>query len=158
MGQKQCTSAGGMGQQGGGERKYFSAGRKGQRKFFFWRLLVEAGTWRYQGTSLGQDIQHWLRVGTICSCSQSSVSVAGFWPSFLIGGGGGGETQFRDQDNSVAVIAPNKKHRCTPHHQKIKKTKQYKTNKQTNKQAKKAKDTPMHCICFVVSKSTNMNG
>ena len=58
MGQKQCTSAGGMGQQGGGERKYFSAGRKGQRKFFFWRLLVEAGTWRYQGTSLGQDIQH----------------------------------------------------------------------------------------------------
>ena len=74
---------------------------------------------------------------------------------------GGGETQFRDQDNSVAVIAPNKKHRCTPHHQKIKKkqnnTKQNK-NKQTNKQAKKAKDTPMHCICFVVSKSTNMNG
>ena len=58
MGQKQCTSAGGMGQQGGGERKYFSAERKGQRKFFFWRLLVEAGTWRYQGTSLGQDIQH----------------------------------------------------------------------------------------------------
>jgi hypothetical protein len=81
---------------------------------------------------------------------------------FSYGGGGGGETQFRDQDNSIAVIAPNKKHRCTPHHQKIKKNKtiqnKTKTNKQTNKQAKKAKDTPMHCICFVVSKSTNMNG
>ena len=72
---------------GRGERKYLSAGRKGQRKFFFWRLLVEAGTWRYQGTSLGQDIQHWLRVGTICSCSQSSESVACFWPSFLMGAG-----------------------------------------------------------------------
>jgi hypothetical protein len=48
---------------------------------------VEAGTWRYQGTSLGQDIQHWLRVGTICSCSQSSESVACFWPSFLMGAG-----------------------------------------------------------------------
>jgi hypothetical protein len=39
------------------------------------------------------------------------------------------------------------------------KKKQNKTKqKQTNKQAKKAKDNPMHCICFVVSKSTNMNG
>jgi hypothetical protein len=60
---------------------------------------------------------------------------------FSYGGGGGGETQFRDQDNSIAVIAPNKKHRCTPHHQKIKKNKtiqnKTKTNKQTNKQAKK---------------------
>jgi hypothetical protein len=30
-----------------------------------------------------------------------------FDPLFFSGGGGGGEAQFRDQDNSVALIAPN---------------------------------------------------
>jgi hypothetical protein len=34
MGQRKCTSAGGMGQQK--ERKYFSTGGMGQQKFFFW--------------------------------------------------------------------------------------------------------------------------
>ena len=29
--------------------KYFSAGGMGQRKFFFWQLHGEAGTWWYQG-------------------------------------------------------------------------------------------------------------
>jgi hypothetical protein len=101
MGQRKCTLAGGMGQRK--KRKYFSAGGMGQRKFFFWRLQGEAGTWRYQDTSWGQDIWCWLRAGTICGCSQSGVSVACFWPSFLLGG----EAQFRDQDNSVALIAPN---------------------------------------------------
>jgi hypothetical protein len=48
-------SAGGMGQWK--KRKYFSAGVMGQQKFFFWRLHREAGTWWYQGTSGGQDIQ-----------------------------------------------------------------------------------------------------
>jgi hypothetical protein len=37
-------------------RKYFSAGVMGQRKFFFWQLHGEAGTWWYQDTSCGQDI------------------------------------------------------------------------------------------------------
>jgi hypothetical protein len=34
------------------------------------------------------------------------------WPAFepLFFSGGGGEAQFRDQDNSVALIAPNKNH------------------------------------------------
>ena len=68
--------------------KYFSAGGMGQRKFFFWQLHGEAGTWWYQGTSCGQDIWRWLRAGTFCGCSQNSVSVARFWPPFLLGGRG----------------------------------------------------------------------
>ena len=75
-------SAGGMGQ-----GKFTSAGGMGQQKFFFWRLHGEAGTWN-QGTSWGQDIRCWLRAGTICGCSWSSVSVAHFWPTFLLRGRG----------------------------------------------------------------------
>jgi hypothetical protein len=44
----------------------------------------------------------WLRAGTFCGCSQNDTR---FWPPFLLGGGG--EAQFRDQDNSVVLIAPN---------------------------------------------------
>ena len=51
----------------------------GQRKFFFWQLHEEAGTWWYQGTSCGQDIwrtdlglEHSVVVlGTVCR-----------WPAF----------------------------------------------------------------------------
>jgi hypothetical protein len=69
-------------------RKYFSAGRMGQQKFFLWRLHGEAGTWWYQGTSCSQDIEHWLRDGIFYGCSQSGVLVGCFWPPFLLGGRG----------------------------------------------------------------------
>jgi hypothetical protein len=35
----------------------------------------------------------WLRAGTFCGCSRNSVSVARFWPPFLLGSGGRGPIQ-----------------------------------------------------------------
>jgi hypothetical protein len=91
-------SAGGMGQQK--KRKYFSAGGMGQQKFFFWRLHEEAGTWyqgviRTSGTDLGLE-QSVVVLRAVCRWPA-------FDPLFFLGG----EAQFRDQDNSVVLIAPN---------------------------------------------------
>ena len=74
------------------------------------KIFLLATTWgsRYlvdQGTSWGQDIQCWLRAGIICVFSQSGGSMACFWWPFLLQGGVR-EAQFRDQDNSVVLIAP----------------------------------------------------
>ena len=81
--------------------KYFSAGGMGQWKFFFWQLHGEAGTWWYQGVvrTSGADLglEHSVVVlGTVCR-----------WPAFDPLFFSGGEAQFRDQDNSVALMAPN---------------------------------------------------
>ena len=84
--------------------KYFSAGGMGQQKFFFWRLhrKQEHGgirvhiVVRTSGADLG--LEH-------------SVVVLGMvrqWPAFdLLFFLGGGEAQFRYQDNRVVLIAPN---------------------------------------------------
>jgi hypothetical protein len=81
--------------------KYFSAGGRGQQKFFFWQLHGEAGTWWYQGV---------VRTSSADLRLEQSVVVFGavcWWPAFdppfLLGG----EAQFRDQDNCVVLIAPN---------------------------------------------------
>jgi hypothetical protein len=80
------------------KRKYFSAGEMGQRKFFFWqelggiRVHLEVRT---SGADLGLE---------------QSVVVLGavrWWPAFDPLFFSGGEAQFRDQDNSVVLIAPN---------------------------------------------------
>ena len=81
--------------------KYFSAGGVGQWKFFFWQLQGEAGTWWYQGVvrTSGADLG-----------LEHSVVVLGTvhrWPAFDPLFFSGGETQFRDQDKCVALIAPN---------------------------------------------------
>jgi hypothetical protein len=87
MGQRKCTSVGGMGQLK--KRKYFSVGGMGQRKFFFWRLQGEAGTWWYQGTSLYPDL------GADLGLEQSVVVLRAvrwwnaFDPLFFCGGYGG---------------------------------------------------------------------
>ena len=57
------------------------------------------------GIRVWSGLRCWLRAGTFCGCSQNGVSVANFWPPFLLGVGG--EAQFRDQDNIVVLIAPN---------------------------------------------------
>ena len=85
--------------------KYFSAGGMGQRKFFFWQLHREAGTWRIRvhlevrtsGTDLGLE-QSVVVLRAVCR-----------WPAFDPLFFSGGEAQFRDQDNSIALIAPNNK-------------------------------------------------
>ena len=84
-----------------GKYKHFSAGAVGQWKFFFWQLHGEAGTWWYQGVvrTSGADLglEHSVVVlGAVCRWPA-------FDPLFFLGG----EAQFRDQDNSVVLIAPN---------------------------------------------------
>jgi hypothetical protein len=84
-----------------GKYNYFSAGGVGQWKFFFWQLQGEARTW-YQGVvrTSGADLglEHSVVVlGPVCR-----------WPAFDPLFFSGGEAQFRDQDNSVVLIAPNK--------------------------------------------------
>ena len=85
-----------------GKYKYFSAGGVGQWKFFFWQLLEEAGTWWYQGVvrTSGADVgleSSVVVLKTVCR-----------WPAFdPLLFSGGGEAQFRDQDNCVVLIAPN---------------------------------------------------
>ena len=73
----------------------------GQRKFFFWRLQGEAGTWWYQGVvrTSGADLglEHSLVV----------LRIVCRWPTFDPLFFSGGEAQFGDQDNRVALIAPN---------------------------------------------------
>jgi hypothetical protein len=60
------------------------------------QLHGEAGTWRYQGI---------LRSGhPALTFSEWCVRWPAFDPLFF----SGGEAQFRDQDNSVALMAPNK--------------------------------------------------
>ena len=59
------------------KRKYFSAGRMGQQKIFFWQLHGEAGTWWYQGVvkTSGTDLglEHSVVVlRTVCQ----------WWPAF----------------------------------------------------------------------------
>jgi hypothetical protein len=75
-------------------------GRGGNINSFFWQLHWEAGTWWYQGvvrTSVmtqGWNIPWFLE--SMC-----------WWPAFDPLFFSGGEAQFRDQDNSVALMAPN---------------------------------------------------
>jgi hypothetical protein len=82
----------------------FSAGGVGKWKFFFWQLHGEAGTWWYQGVvrTSGADLglEHSVVV----------LQTVRRWPAFdpLFFLQGGGEAQFRGQDNSVVLIAPNK--------------------------------------------------
>jgi hypothetical protein len=81
--------------------KYLAAGVVGQWKFFFWQLHGEAGTWWYQGVvrTSGADLG-----------LEHSVVVLGTvrrWPAFDPLFFLGGEAHFRDQDNSVVLIAPN---------------------------------------------------
>jgi hypothetical protein len=83
--------------------KYFSAGGMGQQKFFFWRLHGEGGTWCYQGTSCSQDIYADLRL----EHSVVAFRAVRWWPAFDPLFFLGAEAQFRDQDNSVVLIAPN---------------------------------------------------
>ena len=85
-----------------GKYKYFSAGGVGQWKFFFWQLQGEAGTWWYQGVARtsGADLgveRSVVVLRTVCRWLT-------FGPHFF----SGGESQFRDQDNCVVLIAPNK--------------------------------------------------
>ena len=71
-------------------RKHFSAGGMGQRKFFFWRLHGEAGTWWCQGVvrTSGADLgleQSVVVLGVVC-----------WWPAFdplFFWGGGRGPIQ-----------------------------------------------------------------
>ena len=85
MGQWKCTSAGGMGQQ----------------KFFFWRLHGEAGTWWYQGVVRTSGADLGLEYSVVV------LRMVHWWPAFDLLFSSGGEAQFRDQDNSVVLIAPN---------------------------------------------------
>ena len=84
-----------------GKYKYLSAGGVGQWKFFFWQLHGEAGTWWYQGVvrTSGADLglEHSVVV----------LRMVHWWPAFDPLFFLGGEAQFRDQDNSVVLIAPN---------------------------------------------------
>jgi hypothetical protein len=86
------------------KRKYFSAGAMGKQKFFFWQL--------HGKQELG-DIRVHLEVRTSGADLglEHSVVVLGMvrqWPAFdLLFFLGGGEAQFRYQDNRVVLIAPN---------------------------------------------------
>ena len=93
-------SAGGV-EQYKQKEKYLWEG--GNRNSFFWQLHGEAGTWWYQGVvrTSGADL----------GLEQSVVvlRMVRRWPAFdPLFFSGGGEAQFRDQDNCVVLIAPNK--------------------------------------------------
>ena len=90
--------------------KYFSAGAMGQRKFFFWQLHGEAGTWWYQGLvrTSGADLglEHSVVV----------LETVLWWPAFDPFFFSGGEAQFGDQDNRVVLITPNNLRYMSPSH------------------------------------------
>jgi hypothetical protein len=86
------------------KREVLLSRRDGAAEIFLWQLHREAGTWWYQGTSCGQDIWRLLS-------PEHSVVVLGVvhrWPTFNPLFFSGGDAQFRDQDNCVVLIAPNK--------------------------------------------------
>jgi hypothetical protein len=85
--------------------KYFSAGGMGSRNFSFVDYMG-----RQELGSIGVHLE--VRTSSADLGLEQSVVVLGTvrrWPAFDPLFFSGGEVQFRDQDNSVVLIAPNTK-------------------------------------------------
>ena len=103
-GKYKYLSAGGVGSrnaQAKGEVQVLISGRGGAVEIFLLAAHGEAGTWWYQGVVRTSGADLGLEYSVVV------LRMVHWWPAFDPLFFLGGEAQFRDQDNSVVLIAPN---------------------------------------------------